>query len=186
MSWEIAPVTAERWDDLAGLFAAKPCFCMLFRRAPGDCDGGAGGNKAAMREIVMAGKQPGLIAYDADGPVGWVSVAPREEFLPRLERSQLLKPAPGEGIWSVLCFYIKPGHRRQGMAAALLDAAVGYAREHGAAAVEGAALEPGVKRIDTSSAYTGVVGMFRGAGFTEIGRRGSRPIYRLTFGDRRE
>lgn len=180
-----APVTASRWPDLTWLFArgdVKGCFCMYFRLGRREFQQGWGaGNEAALREIVGAGQQVGLIGYQDGEPVGWVSIAPREAFLPRLERSRYLKPVPGDGVWSVLCFFVKPGHRRQGMAAQLLAAAVEHARERGAAAVEGAPVEPGAGRVANNSAYTGVAGMFQAAGFTEIDRRGGRPIYRLTF-----
>jgi GNAT superfamily N-acetyltransferase len=134
---------------------------------------------------VAAGRQPGLLAYDGGGEaVGWVSVAPREEFLPKLERSPTYRPVPGgpaERVWSLLCFVVKVGHRRQGTAAALLEAAVRYAREHGAAAVEGYPVDTGGGRANSASVYVGVSSMFRAAGFTEIDRRGTHPVYRLTF-----
>ncbi len=184
----ITPVTADRWPDLAELFGrgvVRQCACMWFRQTPAETKAGwdNGGNTAALHELVRAGREPGLLAYVDGSAVGWVSVGPREDFLPRLERSRQLKPAPGEGVWSVLCFWVKPGHRRAGLAAQLLDAAVAYARERGARAVEGVPVDPGAGRVDTGSAYTGVVGMFQAAGFTEIDRRGSRPIYRRTFPD---
>jgi GNAT superfamily N-acetyltransferase len=183
----IEPVTPDRWRDLEYVFgergAASNCWCMWFRQTPEEMKASWGaGAKEEMRGIVAAGREPGLIAYREDGePVGWVTVAPRQEFLVRLERSRTLRPAPGTGVWSVLCFVVKPGHRRQGVAAALLDAAVAYARAHGARAVEGHPIDPGEKRADTGSAYVGVTSMFEKAGFTEIDRRGARPVYRLTF-----
>jgi ribosomal protein S18 acetylase RimI-like enzyme len=170
MTMTITPATADRWADLTELFGrgvVRRCACMWFRQEPALTKAGwsTGGNMAALGELVRAGREPG----------------PREDFLPRLEVSRHLKPVPGEGIWSVLCFWIKPGYRRRGLAAMLLDAAVEYAREHGATAVEGAPVDPGAGRVDTGSAYTGVVAMFEAAGFTEIDRRGPRPIYRRTF-----
>jgi GNAT superfamily N-acetyltransferase len=185
MTVRIVPATAARWDGLADLFArgvVKNCGCMWFRQSPAETKAGwdDGGNMAALEEIVCAGREPGLLAYDGEVAVGWVSVGPREDFLSRLTVSRDLKPAPGEGVWSVLCFWVRSSHRRRGLAGELLDAAVGYAREHGAAAVEGVPVEPG-GRISSGSVYTGTTTMFAAAGFTEIDRRGNRPIYRLTF-----
>jgi GNAT superfamily N-acetyltransferase len=181
----VAPVTASRWADLTVLFSRgdpRGCNCMYFRlRGPEFSKGWGAGNQAALRAVVDSGQPVGLIGYRDGEPVGWVSVAPREAFLSRLERSRFFKPVPGDGVWSVLCFFVKAGHRRRGIAAELLDAAVGYARDHGALAVEGAPVEPGAGRVASNSAYTGLVGMFQAAGFTEIARRGNRPTYRLTF-----
>jgi GNAT superfamily N-acetyltransferase len=184
MTLRIVPATPERWDDLVAVFGERGdpsrCWCMYFRRSVKEW-GGREGNREAMRKIVAAGREPGLLAYDGDGEaVGWVSIAPREEFLPKLERSRTYRPVPGERVWSVLCFVVKVGHRRQGVAAALLDAAVRYAREHGAAAVEGHPVDTAGGRAGAASIYTGVSSMFEAAGFTEIERRGTHPVYRLT------
>jgi ribosomal protein S18 acetylase RimI-like enzyme len=186
MTLTIVPATPERWEDLVGLFGERGdparCWCMFFRRwNDGLRDPAA--NREALREIVAAGREPGLLAYNQAGEaVGWVSVAPREEFLARLERSRRYRPVPGEGIWSVLCFVVKVGHRRQGIASALLDAAVQFAREHGAAAVDGHPVDTAGARTSGAAIYTGVSSMFESAGFTLLDRRGTHPVYRLTFG----
>ena len=129
--------------------------------------------------MVASGRQPGLVAYSGGEPVGWVSVAPREEFLPHLERTRVLRPAPGDGVWSVLCFVVKPGHRREGIATALLAAAVDFARSQRARAVEGHPIDDSLREVHAMEAYVGVASMFARAGFTEIDRRGKRPVYRL-------
>jgi GNAT superfamily N-acetyltransferase len=143
---------------------------------------GPAGNRERLREIVEAGREPGLLAYEDGEAVGWVSVAPRAEFEPRMRRSTVYRPVPGERVWSVLCFVVKVGHRRQGIASALLDAAVRYAREHGAGAVDGHPYDTSGERANSASIYSGVPSMFEAAGFTQIDRRGNHPVYRLTFG----
>ena len=52
-----------------------------------------------------------------------------------------------------------------GVASALLDAAVAYAAEHGAAILEGYPVDTRGTRISSASVYTGTAGMFRRAGF---------------------
>ncbi|MFL6128665.1 MAG: GNAT family N-acetyltransferase [Mycobacteriales bacterium] len=134
--------------------------------------------------VVAAGREPGLLAYADGEPVGWVSVAPREDFLPHLERTRVLRPAPGDGVWSVLCFVVRPGHRRQGVATALLAAAVRHARARGARAVEGHPIDDSRRPVHAMEAYVGVASRFAAAGFTEIDRRGARPVYRLDLSER--
>ena len=69
------------------------------------------------------------------------------------------------------------------MGSALLKAAVEFAREHGATAVEGhpvdvAALK--AARVGGAAIFTGTMAMFLAAGFTEIGRSfPTRPVMRL-------
>lgn len=136
------------------------------------------GNRRAMRKLVDANEQPGLLAYRNGRPVGWVSVAPREQF-PRIERSRVLGPVDDENVWSVVCFYVHRKERGSGVGSALLEAAVDAARKRGARIVEGYPVDPRGGKTANASAYTGLERMFREAGFTEIERRSAgRPIMR--------
>ena len=145
-----------------------------YRRGSGE------GNRRALRALV-ARRPPGLIAYEAGEPVGWVAVAPREEYL-RLQNSRVLAPLEGERVWSVPCFFIKAGHRGRGLTAALLDAAAEFAERKGAGAIEG---YPNVNREERQApafVWSGFESTFRRAGFREIARRSPvRPILRRTF-----
>jgi hypothetical protein len=96
MTLDIRPVTADRWDDLVELFgprgAVAGCWCMWWRLSAKEWEQKAyEGNRRSMRKLVDAGERPGLLAYRDGVPVGWVSVAPREEFS-RIERSRVLGP----------------------------------------------------------------------------------------------
>jgi GNAT superfamily N-acetyltransferase len=70
------------------------------------------------------------------------------------------------------------------VARALLDAAVDYAREHGATLLEGYPVETDGQRLPAANAYKGTVGMFERAGFKVVERRQAnrttpvRPIVR--------
>ena len=107
------------------------------------------------------------------------AIAPRGDY-PRLGRSATLKPVDDEPVWSVVCFYIKAGHRRQGVSSALLKAAVRHAKAQGARIVEGYPVDPCGGKVANGDAYTGVPKLFRAAGFTEVLRRSdTRPIMRV-------
>jgi GNAT superfamily N-acetyltransferase len=74
-------------------------------------------------------------------------------------------------VWAVNCFVTRKGYRRQGISTALARAAVGFARDHGATAVEGYPLLPRTEgRVGSGDLYVGTVGMFESAGFTEVSR----------------
>src|SRR4030066_977603 len=90
------PLTPERWSDFEELFgprgACGGCWCMygrLSRRQYNEQHGEL--NRRNIKALVESGNIPGILAYSADEPVGWCSVAPREEF-PPLGRSRILKP----------------------------------------------------------------------------------------------
>lgn len=107
------------------------------------------------------------------------SSRPRIEY-PRLDRSAKLKPVDDKPVWSITCFYIDRRHRRQGVARALLDAAIEYARAAGAETIEAYPIDTSVRPTATSGEiFTGNLSMFLAAGFEEVMRRGGRPIVRL-------
>jgi GNAT superfamily N-acetyltransferase len=122
-------------------------------------------NRESLEAIVKSGKVPGLLAYSDDKPVGWCSIAPREEFH-RLERSRALKRIDDKPVWSVVCFFVAKPFRRQGISTRLLEAAVDYARKHGATIVEGYPNRIRKKQQDPL-VYTGIVSSFEKVGFVE-------------------
>ena len=141
--------------------------------------GGSSGNRAAMKKVVASGRVPGLLAYLEGKPVGWISVAPREEF-GRIERSPVSKAVDDEtGVWSIVCWYIDRRHRGQGVGSALLTAAVNYASRKGARIIEGYPVDPSRRKHSNAEAFVGIDAMFREAGFREVARRSpSRPLMR--------
>lgn len=178
----VRPVTPARWNDLAELFGPRGvsgCWCMWWRLSAKDWERNAyDPNRRSMKRLVGRGAIPGLLAYRDGRPVGWVSVAPREEF-PRIERSRTLGPVDSERVWSIVCFYVHRKERGAGVGTALLAAAVRSAASRGARVVEAYPVDPRGGRTANASAYTGVEDMFRRAGFREVARRNpGRPIMR--------
>jgi len=173
MTLEIVPLTPERWDELAGLFSAggdpKWCWCQYWRK-PGSnwSNTTADENRDDLRAILdRDGPAPGLVALADGKAVGWVGLGPREDF-PRLARSRTLPQLPGAVVWAVNCFVVARSARRTGVASQLLEAAVAYAKAHGAQTVEGYPVLTDGARISSASVYTGTAGMFERAGFEVV------------------
>ena len=183
------PVTPERWPDLVALFGPKGacagCWCMWMRLPLADFRRGKGaGNRRALRRLVGS-RPPGLIAYDGDAPVGWIAVAPREEYV-RLQNSRVLAPVEGEGVWSAPCFYVAASHRERGLNGVLLAAAAEWAAANGARGLEGYPTVNRKARQPAAFVWTGFESTFRRAGFCEIARRSpTRPILRRALTPRR-
>lgn len=119
--------------------------------------------------------------------VGWVSLAPRGDF-ERLVSSRVLAPIDEKPVWSIVCFVVGRRSRGRGIAAAMLDAAIAYARDHGATHLEAYPLElPEGGRVPSANAFTGTLTMFERAGFSVVARRQAnsttrpRPIVRLAL-----
>lgn len=148
-------------------------------------------NKKAVQKLVKANEVPGLLAYAKGEAMGWCSVSPRAKF-PALERSRILQPIDDQPVWSVTCFFVAQGFRRQGVTVELLKAAIAYVKKRGGKILEGYPVEPasastgsaaaasGAKKMQPDTfMWTGLASAFRQAGFKEVLRRSAtRPIMR--------
>jgi GNAT superfamily N-acetyltransferase len=185
----VEPLTSDRFADLAALFSEggdpRWCWCQYFRvRGLDWTNSDAAANRARLERLTADGPPPGLVAYRDGRAVGWVSLAPREAY-DRLERAQLLARVDERPVWAIVCFVVSRRARGSGVAAALLDAAIAYAREQGATTLEAYPIDPAGVRVPAGSAYHGTLAMFERAGFDVVVRRQwnrstpVRPIVRL-------
>ena len=146
-------------------------------------------NREALRGIVEAGDPPGLLVYEGDTPVGWIAIAPREDY-PRWAKTNAAKESdrvlrergiePPKGVWAATCFYVARGARKRGVTVALLEAGVQYARKKRARVVEGFPLVPRTASVPAAFAWTGFLSAFLKAGFEEVGSpsAGKRVVHR--------
>lgn len=183
MEITVVPATPDRWAHIELLFGpngtSAGCWCMWNRQSAREFEEQRGNpNRDALKDLVEGDRVPGLLAYLDGEPAGWVSLAPREEF-GRIQRSRVTKPVDETPVWSIVCFVIARRLRRQGIASALLDAAVDHAASRGAQAVEGYPVEPRRGEMPDFYAWMGLAEMFQKAGFVEIARRSeTRPLFR--------
>ena len=189
MKLVVRPLTRERWPDLEALFNAKGCsvargcWCMYYRRSGSREPLRAGttraqANRADLRALLGSGEPPGLIGYRGKVPVGWVSLGPRDDYA-KLRRSPVMKAVDDRPVWSIVCFVVPSQYRGQGVARALLDEAIAYARKRGVALLEAYPVDkPG--RSSDDSMWFGAKSMYDAAGFEEVARRKpTRPIVRI-------
>lgn len=191
---DIQPLEPDGWNDLTSLFEEggdpKWCWCMYWRlRAKDFAVNRAAANRAGLRALTdvaaaEARTAPGLVGYQDGRPVGWVSLGPRSDY-ERLERSTTLRPIDDRPVWSVVCFVVSRRARNRGLARALLDGAITYARKHGAPALEAYPTPTEGTRHPAASLYRGTLSMFQAAGFKVVGwstaqaNAAPRPIVRL-------
>ncbi|WP_331460719.1 GNAT family N-acetyltransferase [Arthrobacter sp. zg-Y895] len=129
----------------------------------------------------------GLVAYLGEEPVGWCAVEPRTGY-PRLLRSRVPWTGREEnradaGVWSVSCFVTRTGYRRRGVSYALAAAAVDFARERGASALEGYPMitEPG-RTVTWDELFVGSRSVFAAAGFEQVSHpTPRRVVMRIDF-----
>jgi GNAT superfamily N-acetyltransferase len=181
----IEPLTAPHWSAFADLLdqggPAGRCWCVApmgidYRRRP------VASNRADLRRAVKQGPPPGLLALRDQVAVGWCRVTPRD-LVPGLERAFRTRRVDDVPVWSISCFYIRKGHRRNGIMTSLISAAIDYARAGGAPALEAYPLDGAVSPSATSTGYAAT---FAKAGFSEIARRSpERPIMRIQLEGKR-
>ncbi len=176
------PVTPSEWADLVTLFSEhgiqNGCWCMYWRIPRKECQRNYGeGNKQFLKQLVESGNVPGILAYHKGKPVGWCSVAPREDF-PVVLRSPTLKPIDDQPVWSIVCFFVSKSFRKSGLTHLLIKAAIQYTREHGAHIIEAYPIDIRAKHIEYER-YSGLTTTYEKEGFKIASRRSKRrPIMR--------
>jgi len=169
-------VTPDRFEDFVDVVnrtrRASHCWCLSHRLQSAEVEQlGGGSREAAMRRLCEREHPPGVVTYLDGEPVAWCNVGPRAEIT-RLARSRLIRPVDDVPVWSIVCVVVRPGHRRKGVTARLLEGAVAYAASRGAPAVEAYPVDP-AGRMDTTMAFVGTKAMFDRAGFRVVGTTGA-------------
>jgi len=122
--------------------------------------------REAMTKLARRAYAPGLLAFEGGDPVGWIAIAPRRE-LARIEASRATPRVDDQDVWVIPCITVRKTARGRGIAVALIRAAVAYAAENGAAAVESYP-RAGAERTGDDNAYFGTEPLFRRAGFRVV------------------
>ncbi|BDV30407.1 GNAT family N-acetyltransferase [Microbacterium terricola] len=170
MAIEVRP--AAEFDDVATMVGPKKpesnvCWCLSYRipsKENLDLRGPERGER--VRRLMADEPHPiGVLAYDGDEVVGWAAVAPRADT--HFATFRKIPHVDDLPVWSIWCFRVRPGHRKQGIMHALLEGAVAFAKEHGAPAVEGYPVDNEAKKVDLTMAYVGTRRLFEEGGFTK-------------------
>ena len=179
MNLTIRPLTPDLWPALEDLFGrnggCNGCWCMYGRTGSAYRKRPRERNRAAFREVVKRGPPPGLLAFDGDRAVGWCQLTPRDA-VPWLDREWRLRRVDDVPVWSLTCFYVRKGYRRQGVTSALIRAALKAAKRARAPTLEAYPVD---KEVTASASGTGIASTFARAGFKTVARRvPPRPIMR--------
>jgi GNAT superfamily N-acetyltransferase len=128
------------------------------------------------------------VAYLGGEPVAWCAVEPRTAYtgllrvyrVPWVGRSE---DKNDDSVWSVTCFFVRAGYRRRGITYVLAQAAVDFARERGARALEGYPMitQPG-QEVIWNEVLVGTRSIFAAAGFSEVSQPTlRRVVMRIDF-----
>ena len=195
----IVPANEASWEDIQAVFGtrgeAHKCQCQRYKLERGEAFKKFPVEERAhrLRTQTECGhpkskSTSGLVAYLNGEPVGWCAVEPRTAY-PGLLR---VYRVPWEGrnedkaddtVWAVTCFVVRAGYRRRRVSYALARAAVDFARQRGARALEGYPMitQPG-KEITWGELHVGSRSIFAAAGFAKVSRPTlRRVVMRIDF-----
>lgn len=146
-------------------------------------------NHRAKRALLDEGRAHGILVYADDEPVGWCRYGTSDELLGRTGA-----PEQDERVWRITCFVVDRRHRRKGVAALALRAALESIRRRGGGLVEAFPVAcwtggrdgsntpvdiPGVGRVGPAwggfgnVSTSGVMSMFEKEGFVPVALCGS-------------
>jgi GNAT superfamily N-acetyltransferase len=192
----VAPANEASWEDLQTIFgtrgAAAGCQCQRYKLRRGEAfrKFPVEERAARLREQTECGHPEsdttsGLVGYLDGEPVGWCAVEPRTAFIGLVRNARV----PWEGreenkaddtVWAVTCLFTRAGFRKRGVSRALARAAVDFARERGARALE--AYPMTTKDVIVEELHVGTESVFADAGFAEVSRPTlRRVVVRIDF-----
>ncbi len=192
----VAPANEASWEDLQTVFGtrgqASRCQCQRYKLRPRESFRSFPAEERAhrLREQTDCGHREsgttsGLIAYLDGEPVGWCAVEPRTTYGGLLRTFRVpwegrAEDKTDDSVWAVTCFFTRAGFRKRGVSRALARAAVDFARERGARAVEGYPMT--TKDVILEELHVGTEGVFAAAGFSEVNRPTlRRVVMRIDF-----
>ncbi|CAN5528291.1 GNAT family N-acetyltransferase [soil metagenome] len=192
----VAPANEASWEDLQTVFGtrgqASRCQCQRYKLRPHESFRSFPAEERAhrLREQTDCGHREsgttsGLIAYLDGEPVGWCAVEPRTTYRGLLRTFRVpwegrAEDKTDDSVWAVTCFFTRAGFRKRGVSRALARAAVDFARERGARAVEGYPMT--TKDVILEELHVGTEGVFAAAGLSEVNRPTlRRVVMRIDF-----
>ena len=180
----VVPANEATCEDLQAVFGtrgqASRCQCQRYKLRPRESFASFPAEERAhrLRQQTDCGHPgsdatSGLVAYLDGEPVGWCAVEPRTEYEGLVRNNRVpwagrAEDKSDDSVWAVTCLFTRAGFRKRGVSRALARAAVDFARERGARAIEGYPMT--TKNVILEELHVGTEGVFADAGFTEVSR----------------
>jgi GNAT superfamily N-acetyltransferase len=186
----VVPANKASWEDLQTVFGkrgqASRCQCQRYKLRPRESFASFAVEERAHRlrrqtdcGHPSSGTTSGLVAYLEGEPVGWCAVEPRTAYEGLVRHNRVpwegrAEDKTDDGVWAVTCLFTRAGFRKRGVSRALARAAVDFARERGARAIEGYPMT--TKNAVLEELHVGTERVFAEAGFTEVSRPTQRRV----------
>jgi GNAT superfamily N-acetyltransferase len=193
----VVPANEASWRDLQTIFGSRGpaarCQCQRYKLRPREAFSKFPVEERAhrLRQQTDCGQPEsnttsGLVAYLDKEPAGWCAVEPRTAYQGLVRNNRVPWEGRAEdkadaGVWAVTCLFTRSGFRRRGVSRALARAAVDFARQRGARAIEGYPIIP-KSNVLLEELHVGTESVFAAAGFAVVSRPTlRRVVMRIDF-----
>jgi GNAT superfamily N-acetyltransferase len=194
--FSVVPANQASCEDLQAVLGrrgpASRCQCQRYKLQPRESFASFPAEERAfrLRQQTDCGHPQsrttsGLVAYLDGRPVGWCAVEPRTAYTGLLRNNRVPwlgreEDRADDSVWAVTCLFVRAGFRRRGVSRVLARAAVDFARERGARALEGYPMT--TTNAIAEELHVGTVAAFAEAGLTEVSRPTlRRAVVRVDF-----
>jgi GNAT superfamily N-acetyltransferase len=192
----VVPANEASWEDLQTIFGtrgtASTCQCQRYKLQRREAFRSFPAEVRAQRlreqtdcDHPESDTTSGLVAYLDGEPVGWCAVEPRTAFHGLVRNNRVpwegrTEAKADDSVWAVTCLFTRAGFRKRGVSRTLARAAVDFARNRGARAIEGYPMI--TKDVILEELHVGTEGVFANAGFAVVSRPTlRRVVMRIDF-----
>src|SRR2546428_7070020 len=148
------------------------CWCTAFHLKRSEEKEWTGKHRTLKEKLVREDRSHAALVYDGADVVGWCQFGPPLELPGRMSGYGKMDVAPPD--WRTTCFFVDRDHRREGVARAALEGALGFIAARGGGTVDGypKALPRG-KPYSSSFIWGGTESMYADLGFRLLGALGT-------------
>jgi GNAT superfamily N-acetyltransferase len=190
----VVPANEASWEDIQAVFGthgpAARCQCQRYKLRPREAFAKFPVEERAHRLRMQtecghpeSETTSGLVAFLDGEPVGWCAVEPRTAYEGLIRNNRVpwegrAEDKTDDSVWAVTCIFTRSGFRRRGISRALVRAAVDFARDRGARALEGYPMltVPGQKLTLLEELNVGSRSVFEAAGFAQVSHPTKRRV----------
>jgi GNAT superfamily N-acetyltransferase len=174
--FQVKELGKETWPDFERMVDKHNgvwggCWCTWFHMTPSLRKQWSGKHQEYKEKLVRANQSHAALVYDGPDVVGWCQFGPLVELPGRMLGYS--KTHIGLPDWRTTCFFVDRDHRREGVAKAALEGALGFIAARGGGTVDGYPIAlPKGEKYSNSFIWGGTESMYLGLGFRPLGHFG--------------
>ena len=159
-TWEAFAELVERNNGIYG-----GCWCIVHHP---EYERGISDPRTLKQQLVSAGRAQAALVFDEGGLAqGWCQYGKRDDLLLKHKRGYEQEPPP-PARWRIACIFVDKRHRRQGVAKAALEGALGQIASAGGGLVEAISETTSGRDAQDRFLFSATVELFEDCNFSRI------------------